>query len=197
MPILPLIGAGVGLAQSIIGGIRARKSEKALEGMQTPTYGGSSSIMDYYNKALQRFNTNPYQSQGYQAATNAANRSMASGLNALQGRGSAVAGVSRLVGQSNDAAMRAGTIAEQQQNQRFNELGQASEMKTGDELRQFQQNQIAPFEKKYNLLSMKAGAGNQMMNAGLSNIFGGLGAMQDYRNIKKYGSSTSDSTGGY
>lgn len=185
IPLLGAIGAVGGLAQSIIGGIKAHKAEKKLDQLQTPTYGGSESIRDYYSKALQRFNTNPYQSQQYQMATQQADRSQAAGLNALQGRGSAVAGVGRLSALRNDAGLKAGVTAEQQQNQRFGELGQASGMLTDDQLRQFQQNQIAPYEKKYNLLSMKAGAGNEMMNAGLSNIFGGIGAAQDQRNIDK------------
>lgn len=182
---LPLIGAGIGAIQSIFGGMKARKNERALEKMQTPTYGGSSSIMDYYNKALQRFNTNPYQSQMAQYSSQMADRSQAAGIGALQDRRSAVGGISRLSALRNDAALRTGVEAERMQNQRFGELGEAAGMKTGDELRQFQQNKIAPFEKQYNLLSMKAGAGNEMMNAGLSNIFGGLGAAQDYKSIKK------------
>ncbi len=184
-PILGAIGAGVGAIQSIIGGIKAGKAQKKLENLQTPTYGGSESIKDYYSKAMQRYNENPYQSAQYQYATQMADRSQAAGLNALQGRGSAVAGVGRLAAQRNEAGLQAGAQGEQLKEQRFNTLGQATGMETEDQLRQFQQNKIAPFEKQYNLLSMKAGAGNQMMNAGISNIFGGIGAMQDQRNIDK------------
>lgn len=185
LPLLPIIGAGIGVVQSIFGHSKAKKAEKKLERLETPMYGGSSSIMDYYNKALQRFNTNPYQSQQYQYATQAADRSQAAGINALQSRGSAVGGISRLSALRNDAGLKAGAMAEGQQDQRFNQLGNAAEMKTADELRQFQQNKIAPYEKTYNLLSMKAGAGNEMMNSGMSNIFGGLSAAQDYKNINK------------
>lgn len=185
IPILGALGVIGGGIQSILGGIKANKAQKKLENLQTPQYGGSDSIRDYYSKALQRFNQNPYQSQQYQYANQQADRSQAAGINALQGRGSAVGGISRLAALRNDASLKAGVQAEQQQNQRFGELGEASGMLTQDELRQFQQNKIAPFEKQYNLLSMKAGAGNQTMNAGISNIFGGLGAMQDQRNIDK------------
>ena len=136
-PILPAIGAAVGLGQAIFGGIKAKKTQKELEGMQTPTYEGSESIMDYYNKALNRYNANPYQSQQYQYASNAANRNQAAG------------------------------------------------MKTQDELRQFQQNKLAPYEQKYNLLSMKAGAANQTTNAGMGNIFNSLGAATDMKMIDK------------
>ena len=195
---LAAIGAGIGGLQAIIGGINARKAQKKLEKLEVPTYGGSESIKDYYNKALQRFNTNPYQSQLAQYSAQQADRSQAAGLGALQGRGSAVGGVSRLAALRNDAALRTGVQAEQMQNQRFGELGQATEMQTGDDIRQFQQNKLAPYEKKYNLLSMKAGAANQMANAGLNNIFGGLAAGQDYKNIKKtYSTNTDVDTSGY
>lgn len=185
MALLPLLGAAVGLGQAIFGGGKAKRAQKKLENLQTPTYGGSDSIMDYYNKALQRYNTNPYQSQQYQYATNQAARSTAAGLGALGDRRSAVGGIGRLAALQNDAALKAGMIAEDEQNQRFGQLGEAANMKTGDERLMFQMNKIAPYEKQYNLLSMKAGAGNEMMNAGLSNIFGGLAAAQDTKNINK------------
>ena len=189
--VLPFIQAGVGLAQSIIGGITARKTQKQLENLQTPSYGGSSSIMDYYNKALQRYNVNPYQSQQYQQATQQAGRSTAAGINALQSRGSAVAGIGRLAALQNEQGLRAGTIAEAEQNRRFNDVGQASQLKTQDELRQFEQNKIAPYEKKYNLLSMKAGANNQTANAGISNMFGGLSSIQQMGMLDKiYGNNS-------
>lgn len=183
--ILPAIGAAIGLGQTIFGGNKAKKAQKQLEKMQTPTYEGSESIMDYYNKALSRYNTNPYNSQQYQYATNAASRNQAAGLGALQDRRSAVGGVSRLTALNNDAQLRAGVQAEQMQNQRFGQLGQAAGMKTQDELRQFQQNKLAPYEQKYNLLSAKAGAANQTANAGMGNIFNSIGAAIDMQNIDK------------
>jgi hypothetical protein len=190
IPAIPIIQAGVGLAQSIFGGSKAKKAQKQLEGMQTPTYGGSESIMDYYNKALARNNANPYQSQQYQYATGAAARNQAAGIGALQDRRSAVGGISRLTAIGNDAALKAGVQAEQQQNQRFGQLGQAAGMKTADELRQFQQNKLAPYEQKYNLLSAKAGAANNTVNSGMSNIFGGLNSAGQMQMIDKmYGSN--------
>ena len=64
--------------------------------------------------------------------------------------------------------------AEQEQNQRFGQLGSATGMKAQDDMTRFQYNEVAPYEKQYNLLSMKAGAANQMQNAGMQNMFGGL-----------------------
>jgi len=172
--ILPGIQAGAGLVQSILGGIKANKAQKQLEGLQTPTYGGSKPLSSYYNTALQRYNVNPYQSQQYQYSNQQADRSQAAGIGSLQDRRSAVGGISRLAALRNDAGLRSGIAAENEQNQRFGQLGAAAGMKTQDELRQFQYNQVAPYEKKYNLLAMKAGGANQMANAGFQNIFGGL-----------------------
>ena len=56
---LALIGSVAGLAQSIIGGINARKTQKKLEKMQSPVYKQNQGILDYYNKALARYNVSP------------------------------------------------------------------------------------------------------------------------------------------
>lgn len=197
MPFGAIAQGILGGAQAIIGGIKAHKAQKQLENLQTPTYGGSESIMDYYNKALQRVNTNPYQTQQYQYANQQADRSQAAGVNSLQDRRSAVGGISQLSAFRNDAALKAGIAAENEQNQRFGQLGAATGLKAGDERMQFQYNKLAPYEKKYNLLSMKAGAANQTANAGIQNIFGGLGTLGDYRNIKKTYGAGADGTGGF
>ena len=64
-------------------------------------------------------------------------------------------------------------------------------MKLGEEMKQFQYNELAPYEKKYNLLAMKAGGGNQLMNAGLRNIFGGLQSGAQLNMAKQmYGGNT-------
>lgn len=188
IPLIPAIQAGVGIAQSIIGGISARKNQKKLENLKTPTYTPNQSIKDYYSKALQRFNVNPYSSAQYRMQSQNADRTTATGINALQNRRSAVGGISRLAGIQNDAMLNAGVAAEREQGQRFGQLGGATQMQAGDDRMAFQYNKIAPFEKEYNLLSQKAGAGNMTTNAGLGNIFGGLGsAMQMQQLDKIYG----------
>lgn len=63
-------------------------------------------------------------------------------------------------------------------------------MKAGEDRMAFEVNQQQPFERKYNLLAMKAGAANQTANAGMSNIFGGLQNLQNYNLYnKEYGGS--------
>lgn len=180
MPAVPLIMGGLqaigGAAQSIFGGGRAAKAEKELEGMIN-NYKTSESIRDYYTKALNKFNVNPTQSSLYRSIMGEAGQGLATGLNNLQGRGSAIAGVGNLVQGYNNQALRAGAAAESQQGQDLANLGTATQLKDREDKYKF--------EAKANLLSQKAGAGAQTMNAGLSNIFGGLGSISDYSVYKQ------------
>jgi len=50
-------------------------------------------------------------------------------------------------------------------------------MKAGEDRQAFNINKMQPFERKYNLLAMKAGANARTANDGLKNIFNGLGTM--------------------
>lgn len=188
-PILQGIG---GLVQSIFGGSRARRAERALERLQTPTYEKSKAIGDYYSKALQRYNINPYQSNMYNQQQRNIQRGMAAGINALQDRRSAIGGISKLVQSQNDASLNAAAAAEGQQAQAFGQLGQASQMQQGEDRMAFQVNKMMPYEKQLSLLGQKAAGGNQMMNAGIQNLFGGvssLGQMKfdDYLSNKYFG----------
>jgi hypothetical protein len=165
------IGQGVmGLAQTILGGSAAHKAQKEMEGM-VKNYQPNQSIMDYYSKALNRYNVNPYNSNLYQMQSNNIQRGTASGINALQDRRSALAGVSSLVQGQNDGLLKAAAAAEGQQGQALNQLGHATGMKAQEDSKKF--------DMKYNLLAMKAGGGNQTMNAGIRNVFGGMGSLSN------------------
>lgn len=164
----------LGLGQALFSG--QKKKERALE-KHLDSYKPNESIMDYYNKALTKYNANPYTSQSFNQTMKQTNRNLASGLNNLQGRGAALAGVSSLVDASNMAAGRAAAQAEQQQAQDLAQLGQATGMKAAEDKYKF--------EGKYNLLAQKAGAASQMKNAGISNIFGGLGTMAGINSINQ------------
>lgn len=172
--ILPAIQAGAGIAQAIFGGSRARRAQRELEKLPTPVYTPNRSILDYYNEAKSRYNADPYQSPLYKLQSQQAQRSTAQGLSALNDRGMALAGVNALVQGQNDSMLRAAAAAEQEQSRRFGQLAEATGMKAGEDRQAFQYNQVLPFERKSSLLGAKAAGGNQIMNAGLSNIFGGL-----------------------
>lgn len=162
--------AAGGIAQAIIGGRQAKKAQRALENLQTPTTTSSASINDYYNRA----SANPYETSLYRMQQQNINRGAATGLAMLQDRRSALGGISSLIRAQNDGLLRAGASAEQQQ---LGMLGSAARMKSADDERVFNINKMMPFQKQYSLLSSKAMAANQMMNAGVQNAFAGIGTL--------------------
>ncbi len=177
MNVLPFAAQAVGgIAQSIIGGIQARKRQKELTGMinNTPKYEANKSIMDYYNQALNRYGVSPTESALYKQQMQNVNRNVANAVAGSQDRRGGLSAVSSILRGANDASLSANVAAEQHRDRRFNELGQATNMKAQEEQRAWQQNTMLPFELKYNLTSQRAGAANQLANAGLQNIFGGL-----------------------
>lgn len=181
MPVPLLLAAAPALAQSAGGLFQTLfsgrgKAIRQLENManQNPIYSGSKSISDYYQQAKDRYNVSPYNSAQYLTAQRDAMRGTATGIGALQDRRSALGGIGRLVGIQNDKLQNAAAQAEARRDQRFGQYGQAAGMKAQDDLRKFQYNQLDPYNRKYNLASMKAGAASSVRDAGLSNIYGGL-----------------------
>lgn len=167
---LALVGAAqglIGLGQSLFGGGQARRARRALERLQTPTTTSSASISDYYNRA----SASPYDSLMYQTQKQNIGRGTTTGLSMLQDRRSGLAGIGGLIRAQNDSLLKAGATAEQQQ---WGRLGDATRLKSADEERVFNINKMLPYQKQYSLLASKAAGGNQIMNAGLGNIFGGL-----------------------
>lgn len=175
MPVIApaAIQGGIGIAQGIAGFFGAKSAQKKLEQLQTPVYQPNKAIGDYYNTALSRYNANPYDTQAYGMAKGNAVMGTASGLNALQGRRSALAGVGKLVGIQDNALQRASVAAEDQHNRAFGQLGQATGMKAADDRTAFQYNQVAPYEKQMQLLGAKASGYNKMLSSGIQNLFGG------------------------
>lgn len=181
MPALGIAQAVLGAGQALFGGGKARRAQRELEGM-VDDYKPNQSIMDYYTKALNKYNANPYQSASYNNIMRNAGRNLTTGISSQQDRRSALASVGNLVQGANDTAERAAARAEADQAQDLAQLGQATAMKDREDKYKF--------EAKYNLLSQKAGAANAGVNAGISNIFGGLGSIQDYALANKiYGTN--------
>ena len=185
LPLIPLITAGAGLAQSIIGAANAKKYTKQLENLQSPKYQQNRGILDLYNTALARYGVSPTDSAMYKRQQRDIGRNVASSLYGLQQTGNAVGGASSLLRAANDASLNANVAAENEQSRRFGELGGATQMKAGEDRTAFEVNEMQPFERKYNLLAMKAGGANQTANAGLSNIFGGLQNLTQMDMLKK------------
>ncbi len=178
MPVtIGAVTAGAGLLQSFFGGRKAKKAQKELENLQSPTYNPNESVLSYYNNALQRYNVNPYNSTLYKTQQQNIGRGVNQGIGALNNRRSGLAGISSLIQGQNDSLLKAGIAAENQKDQRFSQLGGATQMKAGEDRQAFNINKMQPFERKYNLLAMKAGANAKTANDGLKNIFNGLGTM--------------------
>lgn len=184
---MSFVAAGVGVAGlgvAIYGGIKASKAQKKLEALQPPVYQPNKAISDYYQQALNKANSNPYQSQFYQQAQKQANIAQGASIGALQDRRLALGGIGALQNQTDQSMQRAGVTAEGLQRQAFGQLGQATQMKAGDDRTAFQYNQEAPYEKQLSIYEGKAIAGSQMENAGIQTAFGGLSSMNQQRMMK-------------
>jgi hypothetical protein len=171
-----VLSTGLGAYTAISADKRQKKAQRNLEDLakNSPLYKPDKSIEDYYQKALSRFNENPYQSQQYQMGAMNARRATAQSLGALQDRRSAIGGISRLQAGQNYAMQNLGAQAEGQRNQRFNQFGNATQMKSADYQRQFDFNQMTPYNRRLQLEQMKGAAEAERLNAGMQMIGQGL-----------------------
>ena len=165
-----------GAAQAIFSG--KKKKERDLENYAN-SYQPNQSILDVYNKAYNRYSSNPYQSQFYQQAQNNIQRNLATGINASSTRRGGLAAIGGLTQGADDASARAGVTAENMQGQQLGQLEQAARMKSAEDSKKY--------DMIYNLKAMKAGAANQQQAAGLQNMFGAAGSASDYFTAQKSG----------
>ena len=152
-----------GLGQTITAGVK--KANRNLE-KQVNSYQKNDSIMDFYNKSLNQYSANAYDSIGYQNDTNKIQRNLASGIGASQDKRGGLSTIAGLVQGANNADANAAQRAVVAQRQNLQMLGSATRMKAVEDFR--------PFEMKYNLLAAKAGAAAKQKKDGMQNMFGGL-----------------------
>ena len=178
-----IVAAVAGGAALQIGGasaIRSNTKRKRREGeldalaQQSPLYKGSKSIDDYYQQAINRYTENPYQSQQYQLGAMNAQRATAQGLGALQDRRSAIGGISKLALGQNAAMQNLGAQAEAQRSSRFGQLGNATQMKAGEEYKKFDINKMTPYNRNLGLKQMKTAAANEEYTRDMQNVMGAL-----------------------
>jgi hypothetical protein len=187
---LTIAQAGIGAAQAFGSGRKAREKELDTYAKQSPLYKGSKSVDDYYQEAMNRYKENPYQSQQYQVGQRNIQRAMATGLSGLQDRRSAIGGIGRVFGAQTDALGNLGAQAEAQRNQRFGQLGGATQMKTGEDYRKFDINQMTPYNRILQLKQLKSQAANDRYNAGMQMIgsaasnAASIGMMGDYGSLE-------------
>jgi hypothetical protein len=167
------VTVGTGIFQAATSGKNKRARELEQFAKTSPLYKGSKSIDDYYQQALNRYSENPYQSQQYQLGAMNAQRATAQGIGALQDRRSAIGGISRLALGQTSAMQNLGAQAEAQRNQRFGQLGGAAQMKTAEDYKKFDINQMTPFNRMLQLKQYRAQAAADQYNAGMQSIASG------------------------
>lgn len=180
MPVtIGLIAAGTqalaGAGQAAFSGRKKRERELDAFAKQSPLYKGSKSVDDYYQEAMNRYRENPYQSLQYQVGQKNIQRAMSAGLSGLQDRRSAIGGIGRLFGAQTDAMANLGAQTEAQRNARFGQLGSATQMKTGEDYKKFDINQMTPFNRQFGLAQYKSQAANDRYNAGVQMVGSALG----------------------
>jgi hypothetical protein len=170
-----LIQGAAGLFQSATSGAGA--AEKNLENSITknPLAQRSKSIDDYYQQALNRYQENPYQSAQYMAAQRNADRALASRLKLGQDLNSSLSMAGKADALYSDTLGQAGGQAEAQRNQRFGQYGQAAQLQNQQDKYIFDINEMTPYNRKLQLMQMKAQAANERKNAGIGMIGGALG----------------------
>lgn len=173
-PIIPLITTALSLASSASAKAKAKKAEKQAEDSTLPTYRQNKSILDYYDTALRRYNTNTADTSEYKLQKQLINQGTVQGLSSLNKlRSGNVAG---LINGQNNALLKAEVAGEQRKARDLDVLGRATGMKANEGAKEFQYNQVAPFEKTYNLLTAKAGGYRQVQNAAIQNAYNNAGA---------------------
>lgn len=171
MPVLAsLVPAALGIYQGISGASKASKAQHDLENQKSPTLAANKGIQDYYQMALNKYNQNPYTSAFYQNQKTQANNALATGLNAATSRRAGVANIGALTQGTDNSLLKAGAQAEQLKNQSFGQVAQATNMQAQDQQRQFQYNQLLPYQAQRQLLGLKASGGVQEENAGIANV---------------------------
>lgn len=191
--------AGLGLSayQAFHGASQAKKAQDALKSQQTPTVAPNKSILDYYQTALNRYNTSPYNSLGYKLAQEGIQRNQGSTINNLKHfGGAAISNVGAVEQQSNDASLKAAAMAENQKNNAFNQYGKAAGAEGQDINRQFQINKMLPYTQNRNLYAQEAMGYNSLENAGLYGLQNSVGALSKVDWKKIFGSSSPSITTG-
>lgn len=186
----------IGLGQMIAGGIQAAKGrrelKKEIEGL--PQYQQSQGILDYYNQAKQRYGVSPTQTAMYKRQMQNIQRAGATGIAGAGGARGRISATPSIVRSLADATLGAEVAAEAEQSRRFGQLGQAAQLKRGEEAAAFQQNLVLPSQMRLQMAAQRAAGGSQLFNVGLGNISGGAQsvATQDlYRQIYGSGGSAS------
>ena len=177
-PLIPLITAAMSLGSAAVAKRKAKQAEKEAETMLggAPKYRPNQSILNYYDEALRRYNVAPTDTSQYKMDKQNIKQGTVQGLSSLNKLRSG--DVSNLIQGQNTSLLRAAANAENRKAQEFNVLGQAAGIKAGQEAKAFQQNELYPFEGKYNLMTMKAAGERASQRQATKNLYDNLLAAQ-------------------
>lgn len=177
--LIPLATAAYSIYSSASSASKAKKAERGLEESlkNTPQYRPNQSILNYYQQALNKYNVAPTETREFKVDQQRINQSSINALRGLQDRRSALAGIPALMAGKNNALLNAAIKADQRKEQELNRVGQAAQMKAGEEGKAFQQNEMYPFEAKYNLLAMKAAGNRADQRTSTQNAFNSLSSL--------------------
>jgi hypothetical protein len=172
------IGLALGLAQFIGGKIQEKKARKETEKFLTnmPKELEDQGIMGYLSQSQQRAAASPTSMAFYKRFNQATDRDAASNIRNLQnlGRGAAIAGTSTLSRNIADARLKAEEAGERFADQRFAQLGGATQMGAAEKRRIFDLNQRQPWRTRLGMAMQRAGAGGDVANLGAQNMMRAL-----------------------
>lgn len=171
LPIIPIITAAASLGSAAVKARKAKQTEKQLEESLngSPKYRPNQSILNYYDESLRKYKTSPTDTAEYKRDAQNIKQGTVQALSSLNKlRSGNVAGI---VHGQNNALLNAVAKAENRKEREFSVLGNAANMKTGQEGKAFSQNELYPFEAKYNLLSTKAAGYRADQRQNTQNLF--------------------------
>ena len=173
------IQTGVGALQSASAAKKRNAAISKLEQLaaNSPLQKESKTLNDYYQESLNRYKENPFTTPYYLENLKQSERAATQALGALQTRGAAIGGASRINRILADAKNRGVAGAMQNKNAQFGQLGAATQMKRAEERELFDINKMTPYNRRLQLQQMAAegyasdkSAYDQSVQSGLTNL---------------------------
>lgn len=173
------VQTGIGALQSASAAKKRNAAISKLEQMaaNSPLQKQSKTLNDYYQESLNRYRENPFTTPYYLENLKQSERAAAQALGALQTRGAAIGGASRINRILSDAKNRGVAGAMQNKNVQFGQLGGATQMKRAEERELFDINKMTPYNRRLQLKQMEAegytsdkAAYDQAIQSGIGNL---------------------------
>lgn len=165
---------GMGTAQMISANKGRRRAELEAKAQNSPIYKPSKSIQSQYQEAKNRYMESPYQSQEYLQGMKNINQASAEGIFGAQRLRGGIGGMSKISGTKANALQNLAIGVGSRKDQRFRDLGQASQAMAGEEKMEFDINKQTPYNRDLQLAQWKAQSAADAEQAGLSTIGTGL-----------------------